>query len=62
MHPTLSDGQRENDLEVARVNIYGELLDLQAGGMLHETIDPMHTADAVVRSATSACGTSSPAR
>ncbi len=47
MHPTLSDGQRGNDLEVARVNIYGELLDLQAGGMLHETIDPMHTADAV---------------
>ncbi len=47
MHPTLSDGQRGNDLEVARVNIYGELLDLQAGGMLHETIDPMRTADAV---------------
>ena len=49
MHPALSDGQRENDLEVARVNIYGELLDLQAGGMLHESVDPMHTADAVCR-------------
>ncbi len=47
MHPSLTDGQRENDLEVARVNIFGELLDLQAGGMLHETIDPMATAESV---------------
>ena len=32
----LSNGQRENDLEIARVNIAGELLDLQAGGRLDE--------------------------
>ena len=49
MHPRLSDGQRRGDLEVARVNIYGELSDLQAGGMLHESIDALHTADAVIR-------------
>jgi Domain of unknown function (DUF4032)/Lipopolysaccharide kinase (Kdo/WaaP) family len=49
LHPRLSHGQREHDLEVARINIYGELSDLEAGGMLHETIDALHTADAVVR-------------
>ena len=32
----LSDGQREQDLEIGRVNIAGELLDLQA--KLHKTI------------------------
>jgi hypothetical protein len=49
MHPQLSDGQRQNDLEVARINIFGELSDLEAGGMLHENIDALHTADAVAR-------------
>ncbi len=49
LHPELSRGQREHDLEVARINIYGELSDLEAGGMLHESIDALHTADAVVR-------------
>ena len=48
LHPELSRGQREHDLEVARINIYGELSDLEAGGMLHESIDALHTADAVV--------------
>jgi len=49
MHDTLSPGQREYDLDVARTNIFGELSDLEAGGMLHESIDALHTADAVVR-------------
>ncbi len=49
LHPTLSHGQREHDLEVARINIYGELSDLEAGGMLHESIDALHTSDTVVR-------------
>jgi Domain of unknown function (DUF4032)/Lipopolysaccharide kinase (Kdo/WaaP) family len=48
LHPELSDGQREYDLEVARVNIYGEMSDLEAGGMLHESIDPIHACDTVV--------------
>jgi Domain of unknown function (DUF4032)/Lipopolysaccharide kinase (Kdo/WaaP) family len=49
MHPRLSDGQRAYDLEIARENILGELMDLEAGGMLHESLDPLHTSDAVVR-------------
>src|SRR3954468_8627021 len=44
LHPTLSRGQRGHDLEVAFTNIYGELLDLQAGGLLSEDVE----ADAIV--------------
>lgn len=44
----LSNGQRENDLEVARVNIAGELLDLQSGGRLDEGVDPVAIADGIV--------------
>ncbi|MEV1285938.1 DUF4032 domain-containing protein [Micromonospora sp. NPDC049679] len=36
----LSNGQRGEDLEIARINIFGEALDLQAAGLLHESIDP----------------------
>jgi len=39
LHETLTDGQRSHDLEVALTNIYGELLDLQAGGLLSESFD-----------------------
>lgn len=41
LRPALSIGQREHDLEVARVNIAGELMDLQAGGFLDESADPV---------------------
>jgi hypothetical protein len=44
LHETLSPGQRGHDLEVALTNIYGELLDLQAGGLLSEDFE----ADAIV--------------
>ncbi|HEY8452486.1 MAG: DUF4032 domain-containing protein [Micromonosporaceae bacterium] len=47
-HPSLSDGQREEDLEIARVNIFGEALDLQAAGWLHPSLDPERVADEVV--------------
>lgn len=48
-HPTgLSDGQREHDLEIARVNIAGELLDLQSGRRLDDTIEPIETANGIV--------------
>jgi hypothetical protein len=30
LHPTLSDGQRSHDLEIARENLVGELLDVEA--------------------------------
>ncbi len=39
LHEELSAGQRAHDLEVAFTNIFGELLDLQAGGLLDESVD-----------------------
>jgi hypothetical protein len=44
----LSNGQRENDLEIARVNIAGELLDLQAGGRLDEEVDAVEISNGIV--------------
>ncbi|WP_117209697.1 DUF4032 domain-containing protein [Allorhizocola rhizosphaerae] len=49
LHLRLSNGQRDEDLEIARTNIFGEALDLQAAGLLHESIDPEHVSDDVVR-------------
>ncbi|MBK8868457.1 MAG: DUF4032 domain-containing protein [Dermatophilaceae bacterium] len=48
LHAELSDGQREHDLEIARVNIAGELMDLQAGGYLEEGTDPVGTSSQIV--------------
>ena len=41
LHTRLSDGQRKYDLDLARVNISGELLDLEASGALHPSVDPV---------------------
>jgi hypothetical protein len=41
MHQTLSRGQREYDVELAGLNIAGECMDLQAGGFLDESFDPI---------------------
>ncbi|GGK92105.1 DUF4032 domain-containing protein [Streptomyces flaveus] len=41
LHQKLSDGQRSYDLDLARVNISGELLDLEASGALHPSVDPI---------------------
>ena len=49
----LSDGRRADDLEVARVNIAGELLDLAAGGRLDAAIDPIAVAGSIVDQYTS---------
>jgi hypothetical protein len=49
LRPRLSNGQRAEDLEVARVNIFGEALDLEAAGLLHPSVDPEAVADDVVR-------------
>jgi hypothetical protein len=43
-HPTLTAGQREWDIELAAERIWGELLDLQAGGLLPTDVDPEVTA------------------
>lgn len=50
MPGSLSDGQRENDLEIARINVAGELLDLQAGGRLDEDIDPVAVSNSIMDS------------
>ncbi|RFA07239.1 lipopolysaccharide kinase [Subtercola boreus] len=44
----LSNGQRENDLEIARVNIAGELMDLEAGGRVADELDPIRISDGIV--------------
>lgn len=41
IQPKLTSGQREYDVEVARVNIAGELMDLEASGSLHPSVDPV---------------------
>ncbi len=47
LHPTLSNGQRTYDLELARTNIIGELMDLQAGELLDPATDPFETGDTI---------------
>ncbi|NHC15365.1 DUF4032 domain-containing protein [Motilibacter deserti] len=49
LHDTLSRGQREMDIETARVNIIGELMDLQAGGLVDEDVDVVHLGNAIER-------------
>ena len=44
----LSNGQRENDLEIARVNIAGELMDLEAGGRVADELDPIRISNGIV--------------
>ncbi|CDR03546.1 DUF4032 domain-containing protein [Streptomyces iranensis] len=48
IQPRLTSGQREYDVEVARVNIAGELMDLEAGGSLHPSVDPVLFGQAIV--------------
>jgi hypothetical protein len=45
----LSNGQRENDLEIARVNIAGELMDLVASGNAAPGVDPVATSERIMR-------------
>ncbi len=49
MHPSLTDGQREYDVEFARERFAGELLDLQAAETLPADVDPFEVAGEVVR-------------
>jgi len=43
LHPRLSEGQRGYDLEIAYGNIVGELMDLEAAGLIDENLDPIVT-------------------
>ncbi|EPH07268.1 hypothetical protein HMPREF1531_00326 [Propionibacterium sp. oral taxon 192 str. F0372] len=47
LHDALSDGQRAQDLDIARLNIFGDFCDLEAGGLLDESLDPMHLVDTI---------------
>jgi hypothetical protein len=47
LHAELTPGQRRHDLDTAHLNIAGELLDLQAGGVLDEHLDPIALAEQV---------------
>lgn len=45
LHDRLSNGQRGYDVDLARTNIFGELLDLQAGAVLDEEVDLLGLVD-----------------
>jgi Domain of unknown function (DUF4032)/Lipopolysaccharide kinase (Kdo/WaaP) family len=49
LHPSLTDGQRRYDLDLAAERVFGELLDLQAGDLLPADIDPLAIADELRR-------------
>ncbi|MDQ2781475.1 MAG: DUF4032 domain-containing protein [Actinomycetota bacterium] len=48
LHSSLTAGQREHDLDIARVNIAGELMDLDAGGFLEELADPVEVSNTIM--------------
>ncbi|MBN9645234.1 DUF4032 domain-containing protein [Corynebacterium mendelii] len=50
LHEELTAGQRGHDLELARVNIIGELMDLQAAGLIPEDADVVGIGTRVVSS------------
>lgn len=49
IHAQLSPGQREYDLDIAFEKVAAELMDLQAGDLLPEDLDPVETAADLVR-------------
>ncbi len=46
----LTDGQRAHDLDIARTNIAGEIMDLEAGGRLEGGVDAIAIADGIMSS------------
>src|SRR5207245_3045142 len=49
LHGSLSDGQRGYDLEIAQINIVGELLDVDAEVGLPDDLDPDEIGEEIVR-------------
>jgi hypothetical protein len=47
LHEQLSEGQRLHDLDVARTNIIGELMDLEAGDLLDSALDPFEVGETI---------------
>ena len=48
LHDSLSTGQREHDLDLAQVNIAGEMMDLAAAGVLPEELDPIEVSHEII--------------
>ncbi|MFI5932543.1 DUF4032 domain-containing protein [Actinoplanes sp. NPDC051494] len=48
LYPKLSEGQRSEDIEILRLNIFGECLDLEAAELLHPSIDPESVVDDII--------------
>ncbi|BDZ42635.1 LPS kinase [Paraoerskovia sediminicola] len=48
LHRTLTPGQRNYDVDLARTNIIGELMDLSAGELLDEEVDEVAIGDRLV--------------
>jgi hypothetical protein len=46
---TLSDGQREHDLDIVHFNVAAELEDLALSGVLYPGMEPVRAAEAVIR-------------
>ncbi len=46
---SLSDGQREHDLEIAHFNVAAELEDLQLSGVLYPGLDPIRASSALIK-------------
>jgi len=49
LHPTLTPGQRDYDVDLARTNIIGELFDLEAGNYLEFDFDAIKVGDDLVK-------------
>jgi len=47
LHHEVSDGQRAHDLYTGEINLFGELLDLQEGGLLDPIVDPRETVESI---------------
>ena len=48
LHDQLTDGQRLYDVDLGRTNIIGELMDLEAGGLLGQGLDPFEIGETIV--------------
>ncbi len=48
LHAELTDGQREYDIDLARTNIIGELMDLSSGELLPSNVDEVEVGDRLV--------------
>lgn len=47
LHSQLTDGQRAHDLQIARTNLFGEFMDLEAGGLLDPSLEPQWLVDTI---------------